>query len=288
MHSVFHLLLPTLVLLLAALSSGIAQDAPPREPPPEEHPIEDNSFLIEEAYNQEAGVIQHISNLVCASPITDGEFAYSFTEEWPVTGQDHQLGFTLVFLNSGSGGAGASDGVGDFLINYRYQITSGDVAVAPRLSLIVPTGDRARGNGDGVFGVQMNLPVSTRLSSSFVSHFNAGFTVLPGVGGTDASGLAVDRTLTAYTAGGSLVWLTSHRLNILLEALGVNEGSIGESGESVRETHFIVNPALRYAIDVGSLQIVPGFGVPVLLEDGREPEVSYFFYLSFEHPVGFL
>jgi len=26
--------------------------------------IADNSFLIEEAYNQEAGVVQHISNLV--------------------------------------------------------------------------------------------------------------------------------------------------------------------------------------------------------------------------------
>jgi hypothetical protein len=273
----------TIVLPLAlasALSPAFAQDTPA-----EEHPIEDNSFLIEEAYNQEAGVIQHISNLVHSSPLSDGEFAYSFTEEWPVTGQDHQLGFTLLFLN---GGGGASDGVGDFLVNYRYQVSSGDVAFAPRLSLVVPTGDRARGNGDGVFGVQMNLPVSTRLSRAFVGHFNAGFTVLPGVGGTDAAGLAVDRTLTAYMAGGSLIWLAGHSLNFHLEALAVNEGSIGDSGESVRATQFIVNPALRYAIDIGTLQVVPGFGVPVLLEEGREPEASYFFYLSFEHPVGFL
>jgi hypothetical protein len=126
--------------------------------------------------------------------------------------------------------------------------------------------------------------VSKRLSERFVGHFNAGFTVLPGVGSTDAAGVAVERTLTLYMAGGSLIWLTTPRLNFHVEALVANEGSIGESGESVRATQFIVNPAVRYAIDFGSLQVVPGFGVPVLLEKDKIPEASFFFYLSLEHP----
>jgi len=43
-----------LVLTLLRVSCVFAQES---------EPIEDNSFLIEEAYNQEAGVVQHISNL---------------------------------------------------------------------------------------------------------------------------------------------------------------------------------------------------------------------------------
>src|SRR6185436_8207277 len=41
--------------------------------------IADNSFLIEEAYNQEAGVVQHISALAL---VEGGNWAYGFTQEW--------------------------------------------------------------------------------------------------------------------------------------------------------------------------------------------------------------
>jgi len=37
------------------------------------------------------------------------------------------------------------------------------VAIAPRLSLIVPTGSAARGLGSGHVGAQMNVPVSVML-----------------------------------------------------------------------------------------------------------------------------
>ena len=45
--------------------------------------IEDNSFLIEEAYNQDPGVIQHISNFLYLKQNT---WIYTFTDEWPVPG----------------------------------------------------------------------------------------------------------------------------------------------------------------------------------------------------------
>jgi hypothetical protein len=43
-------------LLAAGLASAQSAEAPAREP----GSIQDNSFLVEEAYNQEPGVVQHI------------------------------------------------------------------------------------------------------------------------------------------------------------------------------------------------------------------------------------
>ena len=58
----------------------------------EPEPIADNSFLIEEAYNQEAGVVQHINTFV--RPDGGGAWAYSFTQEWPLRGMRNQLSYT--------------------------------------------------------------------------------------------------------------------------------------------------------------------------------------------------
>src|SRR6187549_1957396 len=55
--------------------------------------IEDNSMLIEEAFNQEAGVIQHISNFI----IDDGNFVYAYTQEIPIPNEKHQLSFGVSY-----------------------------------------------------------------------------------------------------------------------------------------------------------------------------------------------
>ncbi len=95
--------------------------------------IQDNSFLIEEAYNQEAGVIQHISNL----REDDGDWFFTFIQEWPVFTQDHQFSYTIPYswirpgtaaeqtltdliLDFEAGGA-AEQGFGDIMLNYRWQ-----------------------------------------------------------------------------------------------------------------------------------------------------------------------
>ena len=52
-------------------------------------PIKDNSFLIEEAYNQEEGVVQHISNWMRDRATND--WIYTFTQEWPIGSQTHQF-----------------------------------------------------------------------------------------------------------------------------------------------------------------------------------------------------
>lgn len=50
---------------------------------PEIRKIQDNSFLIEEAYNQERGVVQHIQTFQI---MKDDSWIYTFTQEWPVPG----------------------------------------------------------------------------------------------------------------------------------------------------------------------------------------------------------
>src|SRR3954451_21027572 len=61
--------------------------------------IQDNSFLLEEAYNQDAGVVQHISNFTRAA---GGRlWAYTFTQEWPLSGMRHQGSYTIPLLHDG-------------------------------------------------------------------------------------------------------------------------------------------------------------------------------------------
>src|SRR3990172_6374608 len=94
--------------------------------------IQDNSFLLEEAYNQEAGVVQHISFF--ERSFDGAGWVYAFTQEWPFRGLRHQVSLTLPIQDTGSAG---STGVGDVALNYRYQVL-GDgaarLAVTPRLS----------------------------------------------------------------------------------------------------------------------------------------------------------
>ena len=108
--------------------------------------IQDNSFLVEEAYNQNYGVVQHISSFTRFWSSKD--WNYSFTQEWPVPGDErHQLSYTLVAAHSGDF-PGSGVGIGDVLLNYRYQLVgSGDtrLAFSPRLSLILPAGDSMPG-----------------------------------------------------------------------------------------------------------------------------------------------
>ena len=54
-------------------------------------------FYVEEAYNQEPGVVQHIFNVPIS--FTDGsrEITPVFTQEWPVFSQTHQFSYTIPY-----------------------------------------------------------------------------------------------------------------------------------------------------------------------------------------------
>ena len=123
-------MMPTMSALLFVV--GLA-GPPVAASSPRPFDIVDNSFLVEEAFNQEAGVFQ---NIVTATRSADGRVDFSFTQEWPVGGQTHQFSYTIPFAV-----ATGVHGVGDVLLNYRLQVLGEHgrrPAFAPRVSLILP------------------------------------------------------------------------------------------------------------------------------------------------------
>ena len=263
---------------VAAQQSGNGSgnsSTPPGTPPA---PIEDNSFLIEEAYNQEAGVVQHISTF--AREAGSRAWAYTFTQEWPFFSRRNQLSFTVPVV---SNGPGQGSGLGDIAIHYRYQLADGKRAgifAAPRISLIVPSGKYRKDRGAGAAGVQVNLPLSIELSPYFVTHWNAGATLTP-----SARNAAGDKaTIRNYNLGASAIWLPLSRLNGMLEVAWSRDEVVSGPDRRVGEESFVISPGVRGAFNFASgLQIVPGFALPIGIGPSSG-EHSVFFYLSFEHP----
>jgi hypothetical protein len=238
--------------------------------------IEDNSFLIEEAYNQEAGVIQHISTFQYTK---QKKWLYTFTQEWPVTGEKHQLSATIPVLDNGA------TGLSDIAVNYRYQaILKSRLAFSPRFSLLLPTGNYHKGLGSSTFSYQLNLPLSFILSRKIVTHYNLGITITPGAKNEDGT----KGDMTSYNYGFSIILLLRKNFNFMFEVAG-NTTSISGSNLAKAQTNtFVLNPGVRYAFNFKSgLQIVPGLALPISL-GSLNGETSLFTYLSFEHPLKIL
>jgi len=145
----------TVLVLLAVPAHAQTADRPDTTDASRPFEIEDNSFFVEEAFNQEAGVVQTI---VGSAFLLESGWAATVTQEWPVPGVHHQLSFTVPF-----GRVNGETGPGDVSLNYRYQLLeegAGRPAIAPRLTLLMPTGSTARGLGAGAWGIQVNLPAS--------------------------------------------------------------------------------------------------------------------------------
>jgi hypothetical protein len=151
------------------------------------------------------------------------------------------------------------------------------------LSAVLPTGSVNKGLGDGSPGLQVNLPFSYRLSRDLVTHLNAGGTVLPWAEGPRVAGGRPKRTLTSAFVGGSLIAPTRFPVQLMIENLVNFESSIALGGAKDHTTSWIVSPGVRAALNLGGLQVVPGFAVPFTRSAG-ETEHDYFLYLSFEHP----
>jgi hypothetical protein len=237
------MLLSALLLVATTIAAQTPQEA--------ESPIQDNSFLIEEAYNQDPGVVQHIQTFSRAT--RGGGWLYTFTQEWPAPTIKHQFSYMLAMAQ-----VGGAQGAGDVALNYRYQwIGDADakVAISPRFTVLLPTGNERRGLGSGGAGVQVMLPVSTVLTPSLVAHWNLGATTIP------------SKHVHNITAGNSFVWLAKPRLNVLVETLWSRTSDRG--GHDSQAT---VSPGIRWSYD---------FAFPMTNHGGGK---SVFLYLSFEHP----
>jgi hypothetical protein len=241
--------------------------------------IEDNSMFVEEAYNQEDRVVQHISNLILL-PVNEDNIYYSFTQEWPAFGLKHQLSYTLQLYSFGKADV---TGFGDIYLNYRYQLSYKEnfVACSPRLSIIVPTGNHSKRLGEGSWGLQFNLPVSKRWTNQFINHFNLGTTYYFKVKQDE---IGFNRSMISYFGGISSIWLVSQKFNLMLEYMSYLIANPDYENKVDYVNENIIAPAFRYALDVGKLQIVPGISIPFSITKDESTKVGLFFYLSFEHP----
>jgi len=267
-----------LVLLSASVIRLSAQHSAVSNLP--EHPFQDNSFLAEEAYNQEPGVVQHIQTFT--RMWNSKTWAYSFTQEWPVPDHwKHQLSYTLAGARTD---ANLQSSFGDLLLNYRYQLTgTGEtrLAVSPRATLVLPTGSVKNGSGYGGAGVQAVVPASYVLNRHFVSHYDLGGTLIPLARDAAGDGAAS----YGYNAAGSLIWLAHTRINGMFETSWSSAHLVSRPhGTDVQNTLWLA-PGARGAFNFKSgLQIVPGFAY-VAGVGPSSGDRGAFFYLSFEHPM---
>ena len=261
------------VLLCAALSgSAYAQEKPtPAGGSARPWEITDNSFLVEEAFNQEAGIFQNIFGIYRPG---NGSWVSAFTQEWPVRVQAHQLSYTVAF-----GGTESDSGIGDVLLHYRFQVWSesrGRPAFSPRVSLVFPTGDAVKGLGSGSPGWEVNLPFSKQVGDLYF-HWNAGFTHLP-----SADGVAAEHSLLTPRVAASGIWRIRPMLNLMLE--GVFEWAEEIDGlVTARSYGTTVIPGVRTGWDIGDAQTIVGIGVPISFAAGAT-DAGVFGYFSYELP----
>ena len=155
------------------------------------------------------------------------------------------------------------------------------MSVAPRLTVIAPTGSSSAGAGAGGVGFQLNVPASVEVAPWLVTHWNAGATVTP-----SASNGADERaTTTAYNLGASAIWRVRPTFNVLVEVAWSHSEAVVGPGVAAGEQELRVSPGVRWAHNVaGGLQIVPGIAYPLGVGPSRGAE-AVFLYLSFEHSL---
>jgi DtxR family Mn-dependent transcriptional regulator len=270
--SAIQLLLLCLLLPLQALAQNTR--TPPAKPSERPFEILDNSFLVEEAFNQERGIFQNIFGF----QRDDGAWDFSFTQEWPVGSQTHQFSYTLGFA-----GFTGTSGFGDVLLNYRYQAIMEDPsspAFSPRVSLILPTG--ADDFTQNSVGVQVNLPVSKQRGNLYLNG-NAGFTWYPRADAAPAFEGSERVALFSPHVSASGIYRVRPMLNLMFEGLLEFEQFANVDGSKDRETVFTLAPGARGGWNLGDHQLILGAALPITWV-ASDASAGILFYLSYELP----
>ena len=270
-RSVIGLILSVLLPWTAAAQQTTSPPAPAAHRPFE---ILDNSFLVEEAFNQERGVFQNILGF----QRIDRAWDLAFTQEWPFRSQQHQLSYTVPF----AGVAGVT-GIADVMIHYRYQAIVEDPrspAISPRLSLILPTGI-SEFTRDSV-GLQFNLPVSKQ-QGDFYLHGNAGFTWYPRADPRVAPAGSERVSLFSPHVAASGIYRVVPMFNVMLEGVLEFEQFAGLNGTKGRETIFTLSPGARGGWNLGDAQVIVGASIPFTWVESHS-NAGLFLYFSYELP----
>jgi len=238
----------SLTFIFTLTTAGYAQTKPAPK-----FGILDNSFLVEEAFNQEAGIFQ---NIFVFTRSGHGQWQGSFTQEWPVLSIRHQASFSMPFSYAEGDGM-----AGDLALNYRFQWWEEGArrpAFAPRVTVLLPTSAER----DSV-GWQLNFPFSKQIAGVYF-HANAGGTF-------DENGN------TPFLAGSAIVAVRP-MFNVMFEALVQSAPGDGDEREVVR----IFSPGFRIGWNFGDTQLVAGVAVPITRGAARDTAVLG--YLSYELP----
>lgn len=231
--------------------------------------IEDNSFLIEEAFNQSSGVIQY----TLINQLTNGSTNFNFECEFPLKRELHQLSFSIPAKLDQS-----FFGLEDLVISYRPLLSGRHrwVMVAPRFSLVIPTGKFSRGFGSGLFGLEWNLALTKRLSRGLITHVNLGSSHL--LNNTELATLPEDKTrenrLQNRFAGASLILALARNCDFMTEFKATNEVK--------GNWNLAANPGFRFLLKVKEFAIVPGISSPLEWRSGKPMLSQILVYLSIE------
>ncbi len=275
------LLLACLLLPLDSQARTVPVQTPAAQTPaaqvrPAATPFEilDNSFLVEEAFNQERGIFQNIFGYQRG----DRAWNFAFTQEWPFPSQQHQVSYTVPVAS-----ISGDTGLGSMLLNYRYQAlmeAPGHPAVSPRLSLIVPTGTREL-SAESI-GLQVNLPVSKQFGDLYL-HGNAGLTWFPRAD-PDPDVTDSERvSLTSPHVAASGIYRLRPMLNLMLESVLAFAQTAGQDGVKQRDTIFTLSPGARGGWNLGDQQLIVGAAAPITWV-ASDSSAGLFLYLSYELP----
>lgn len=210
------------LLLLLACSPALADN----------HAVEDLSFFPETAWNRNDSVLQFNTF------VFGNRTGHDLTHEWATPSGRHQVSYTLPLYDE------ERPAFGDASLNYRYQLfggTDSPLAVAPRVSLLLPT--RTGDGAQRTTGFQLALPFSAAIGSRIESHTALG-----------ASWFTEGRD-SEITAAQSFTFAATERLTLLFDTAWTRAAA----GDSVT----VVRPGIQYAFDApGGLTVAPGIAFP--------------------------
>lgn len=229
--------------------------------------IEDNSFLLEEAFNQSPGIIQYTAS----AKFHHGTAALNFEFELPIRGESHQLSFSIpakVFQSN--------TGMEDLVFSYRPLLSGRQrwLMLTPKISVILPTGNFAHGLGNGTFGLEWNIAMTKRISRKLISHINAGSSYSL----CDTQLEILEKRLQSRFAGMSVIFAVARRFDLLAEVIAADEVSAPVKSH----LSLIGNPGFRLLLNINGFAVVPGMSTPIEILSGRPRLSQVLFYLSIE------
>lgn len=215
-----------LTAAILALASSVAFAAGPSS-------IEDVAFFPESGWNRDGAVLQF-------NTFFSGErTAHDITQEWATSPSGrHQLSYTIPLYDE------AEPLLGDASLNYRFQLTGkahSSYAIAPRLSLLLPT--REGDDGERTGGLQFAIPFSVAISSRLESHSS--------VGGSWFSGERESELALTQ----SFAYNLTDAVTLSVDAASTRSAS----GDTVT----VVRPGIQFAFELrGGVSVAPGVAFP--------------------------